>query len=295
MAGERNRITKWLSSEVGIEVEPASFRTVSGGCIHSAMLADQCDGGLVFVKSNHRDSLPMFEAEMKSLALLGESGAIRVPETFAVGTFGDLALFAMEGLELESPGARVSQALLGKQLADLHRTKSEDKTFGATFDNFIGATPQPNHPTANWADFFVGIRLQFQFHLAAKNGLQCKNQKLFLDSVHTHLSKSNIAPSLLHGDLWSGNVGFLPEGTPVIFDPATYFGDAEADIAFTKFFGGFSPEFYKSYREKNAEPEPIRHDIYNLYHILNHFNLFGGSYGNQAICTIDSILRETGG
>ncbi len=285
------KICEWVEHVTGRKVDSASIRSVSGGCINDAWMVEG-DGGPIFLKTNRAERIDLFEAEMRSLELLRKTGAIRVPEPLAHGLVSGLAVFAMEWISLSASGGPGSQAALGWGLAELHQTHSHDGQFGADFNNHIGATEQPNSWREFWADFFVEKRLQFQIQLAAKNGLTFSKTEEMLRQVHLILSEINPAPSLLHGDLWSGNAGFDEQGLPVIFDPASYFGDAEADIAFTKMFGGFGSEFYRAYRELSPPPEDenLLHEIYNLYHILNHYNLFGGSYGEQAGIVISRIL-----
>ncbi len=285
-------IEHWLLEEVGIEIVPGSGRSVSGGCIHSARLFERPDGGTIFVKSNQPDALAMFEAERDGLEALAASDSIRVPHPIAVGTTGDKAFFAMEGLEMRSRADAIAQDRMGKAIATLHRTRSAEGRFGFDTDNFIGATPQKNGWSDSWADFFTDQRLGFQFQLAEKKGRTYSDAQLGLKKIRTHLATLPIEPALLHGDLWGGNASFDETGSPVIFDPAVYYGDGETDIAFTRMFGGFGTAFYEAYRRIHPAPEPIRESIYNLYHLLNHFNLFGGGYGNQAERALGEIVRS---
>lgn len=169
--------------------------------------------------------------------------------------------------------------------------------FGFAQDNFIGTTPQPNGWSDDWIDFWHEHRLGFQLRLAEENGyggqLQTLGNKL-LDSLPAFYAGYSPQPSLLHGDLWSGNHAFLADGTPAIFDPATYYGDREADLAMTELFGGYPADFYAAYRAAYPlnEDYATRRDLYNLYHILNHANLFGGGYARQAEQTMLRLLRE---
>lgn len=282
----------WLLQEAGIEIETESGRSVSGGCIHNAKLFQRTDGGAVFLKSNRAESLAMFEAESDGLKTIAESKTVRVPHPIAVGVIEGSALLAMEGIEMSSRGASASQSKMGEAIALLHRVASPDGKFGFDSDNFIGATPQENGWSNSWADFFTERRLEFQLQLAAKNGRILADSEVVLKKIHAHLSTLEIEPVLLHGDLWGGNASFDDTGNPVIFDPAVYFGDKEADIAFTRMFGGFGSAFYDTYRSNHPAPEPIRETIYNLYHVLNHYNLFGGGYGDQAARMMEEIARK---
>lgn len=271
-----------------------SARAVGGGCINCARIVE--DGRRrYFVKSNTGSHRAWFEAEADGLAALARAGALRVPEVIALGTAGHDAYLILEYLDL---GGDSHYARLGEQLAAQHRVCGP--RFGWPLDNFIGATPQPNAAATDWPSFFVERRLRPQLQLAHANGsgtsLHAKGTRLEA-KLCCFFSDYTPQPSLLHGDLWSGNAGFLSDGMPVVFDPATYWGDREADIAMTELFGGFPSAFYAAYR--SAWPlDPgyaMRRDLYNLYHILNHFNLFGGGYLGQAEKLIDRLLAHLRG
>ena len=173
---------------------------------------------------------------------------------------------------------------LGRMLAQAHRRPGP--AFGWDRDNYIGATPQPNGWLENWPQFWSERRMKPQLELAKRNGFSLPTVPL--ETLQGHSPQ----PSLLHGDLWSGNASFTPQG-PVVFDPAAYFGDREADLAMTELFGGFPREFYDAYHA--AFPLPAGHaqrkHLYNLYHLLNHLNLFGRSYLGQVEETLDLLLR----
>jgi fructosamine-3-kinase len=184
---------------------------------------------------------------------------------------------------------------LGQALAALHRITAPE--FGWHRDNVIGATPQPNDPHSDWASFYRDMRLAPQLRLASRNGaperLLKAGQKL-MDGVERFFADYTPSPSLLHGDLWGGNWSALTDGTPVLFDPAVYYGDREADIAMTKLFGGFPESFYIAYGEAwpldNGHIERV--ELYKLYHVLNHFNLFGGGYVAQAEGMLSRLLGQ---
>jgi len=191
--------------------------------------------------------------------------------------------------------ARGDDALLGEQLATLHRRTG--KAFGFTQDNFIGSSPQRNTWNNDWISFWREERLGFQLELAAENGYGGKLQSLgedLLEALPAFFEGYAPAPSLLHGDLWSGNHAFLADGTPTIFDPAVYYGDRECDLAMTELFGGYTANFYAAYRAAWPlhEGYGLRRDLYNLYHILNHANLFGGGYANQAEQMMRTLLQR---
>jgi len=286
-------VSAWLSEDCGFELAPGAALPVGGGCIHEAWRLPLQGGGSLFLKRNRAERLPMFEAEARSLDELGAAGALRVPEVHAVQVLGDSAYLAMEWLELT--GARREEGLrgLGASLAALHRTTSSGGRWGAEADNFIGATPQPNGWMDSWADFYVERRLGFQFRLAADRGQGFAESDAVLELVHGRLreEEGGISPVLLHGDLWSGNTGFIASGEAVVFDPAAYYGDGEADLALTRLFGGFGPAFEEGYRESRPPAPPWRSEAYELYHLLNHFHLFGGGYRESVLATMRRLLR----
>ena len=265
-------------------------RPVGGGDISAAWRV-ATDSGDVFLKTGNADAITMFTAEAEGLAELAAARALRVPELRAVGRTGDGAFLALEWLSLDRPD-QSSERLLGERLANMHRTVSEH--FGWQRDNTIGLTPQRNAWSADWAGFFAEHRLGYQFRLAADNGfggaLQEQGRRLLtrLPKLFEHYEP---APSLLHGDLWGGNWASCG-GEPVIFDPAVYYGDRETDIAMTKLFGGFGAAFYDAYESQwpfeagNIE----RRHLYQLYHVLNHLNLFGGAYLARAKALMADLL-----
>ena len=286
------RIAEHIGQVTGERFHPGPPRSLGGGCINRAFSLG--DGRRrFFVKLNDAALLPMFEAEAAGLAELGTSRTLRVPQPLGTGTANGQAYLVLEHITF---GASGDAALAGRQLAAMHRTRRGG--FGWDRDNTIGATPQPNPLTADWAEFWHQQRLGFQLGLAAHNGyggrLQLQGERLL--NRFPGLLDHNPDPSLLHGDLWGGNLGFDEQGAPVIFDPAVYYGDREADLAMTELFGGFPDRFYGAYRE--AWPVEagyrVRKHLYNLYHVLNHLNLFGGGYLGQAQGMIDRLLGEVG-
>lgn len=247
-------------------------------------------GERCFVKANRAARLPMLEAEADGLRELARADAIRVPMPIACGAAEGAAYLALEWLDIGGGGR---DAALGRALAVLHRVTAPQH--GWHRDNTIGTTQQCNAPTGDWATFFRDRRIAPQLALATRNDcggdLQRNGEKL-LAAIPVLLAGHAPAPSLVHGDLWAGNAAGLASGEPAIFDPAVYYGDREADIAMTELFGGFSADFYAAYRE--AWPLPagyeLRRTLYNLYHVLNHFNLFGGGYRGQAERMIGELL-----
>jgi len=250
----------------------------------------------VFIKR-----LPLAErwrlaAEADGLERLAQSGAIRVPRVLRQCVTDDQAWLELEWFDLQPADARADERM-GAALARLHAVDAS--AFGLDRDNAIGATPQPNVRSGDWVAFWRDRRLGYQLDLAARNGhssrLQDRGRRL-LDELPALLSGHRPRPALLHGDLWGGNRGMLADGTPVVFDPAVYYGDREADLAMTRLFGGFGPRFYAAY--EHAWPLDTgadqRRDLYNLYHVLNHLNLFGGGYRAQAEGMIDRLLAAAG-
>ena len=242
-----------------------------------------------FVKTGPISSLAMFEAEAEGLRELAAANAIRVPAVIDCGVDNGAAFIAIERLRFERATPAIETAF-GEQLAKLHRHTKEQH--GWHRDNTIGPTPQHNPWTGDWIDFFREHRLRFQLDLAARNGYTGELQSLG-DSLECRLPDlfEGYVPeaSLCHGDLWSGNWG-VTDGVPVIFDPAVYYGDRESDIAMTMLFGGFGRAFYRAYEQSwpMARGHERRLKLYQLYHVLNHLNLFGSGYMGQAM----KLLRD---
>ncbi|MFQ5993559.1 MAG: fructosamine kinase family protein [Acidiferrobacterales bacterium] len=268
-------------------------RDVGGGCINAAAVLES-DSGRVFVKLNKASALEMFAAEFAGLEEIARAAAMRVPTPICFGDEGNCAYLVLQYIE-QGTATTESIEQLGRQLAKMHRYTG--KQYGWFRDNTIGSTPQVNTPCRSWVDFWRTCRLRFQLELAERRGcrvsLRQKGEQL-IDNIDVFFHSYTPAPSLLHGDLWSGNYTVDVSGTPVVFDPAVYYGDREADLAMTELFGGFPARFYDSYRETyplEAGYE-VRKVLYNLYHILNHFNLFGGGYESQAERMIQKLLGE---
>ncbi|MGH8771624.1 MAG: fructosamine kinase family protein [Burkholderiales bacterium] len=282
-----NLISRSISDAIGQKYSATTITPVGGGCINSASRIEG-NGLTFFVKLNDAAKFPMFEAEATALEEIARTHTVRVPQPICCGVEASQAFLVLEHIEL---GARGDWALLGAQLAQLHKTTSEQ--FGWARDNTIGSTPQINTQCDDWIEFWRERRLGFQLSLAAKNGygLQKKGERL-MASLDFFFRDCQPQPSLLHGDLWGGNAAFDQDGNPVIFDPAVYFGDREADLAMTELFGGFGRAFYSAYDEAFPLDNgyKVRKTLYNLYHVLNHLNLFGGSYLRQAETMIDGLL-----
>ncbi|GFE89209.1 fructosamine kinase family protein [Steroidobacter agaridevorans] len=282
-----------LSRALGTEVAAGSERSVGGGSINSCARFESALGSL-FVKHGDASSLTMFQAEADGLAELAKARAVRVPDVLTVGERDGIAFLVLEWIDLRG-AASSSEKRLGELLAAQHRVTREK--FGWHRDNTIGSTPQSNQDAADWVEFLREQRLRPQLKLAKSNGagadlIDCGER--LCERLGRFFVDYRPAPSLLHGDLWGGNWGSDPTGQPVLFDPAVYFGDREADLAMTRLFGGFGTSFYSAYR--SAWPldagAATRVTLYNLYHVLNHFNLFGGGYLRQALGMTQRLLAE---
>ncbi|MGB7393883.1 MAG: fructosamine kinase family protein [Pricia sp.] len=263
-----------------------SVRSVSGGDISRAYLL-KTETERFFCKVNYgENALGMFNAEKAGLEAIAETMTIAVPTVLLCEGLEKGGLLLMEYIEPKN-GSSEEMAHFGNQLATLHRntalhSESETASFGWEADNFIGSLPQLNRKNTDWSKFYVSERLLPQLKLARQhNRLQTNeipSEERLLKTCRNFFPK--VTPSLLHGDLWSGNYLISSSGTPYLIDPATYFGHHEVDIAMTRLFGGFGKDFYNAYTEHFPKigGEPERNDIYQLYYLLVHLNLFGGSY-----------------
>jgi len=286
-------IREALEAATGLEFSAAPSPLGTGGGFAACQRWESA-AGPVFVKTAPLARETALEAEAEALSELAAASAVRVPAVLGFGTSGDRAFLALEWIEF-GPVRPGTEARLGEGLARLHRTTAD--RFGWHRDNTIGATPQRNEWTADWPEFFARHRLGFQLDLAARSGDGGRwlgRGRQLCERVAAFFAGYMPQPSLLHGDLWGGNWAADASGAPVIFDPATYYGDREADLAMTHLFGGFGREFYAAYEaawplDRGAS---ARRDLYNLYHVLNHVNLFGGGYRAQAERMIDRLLAE---
>lgn len=289
-------IASHVKQVCGESLQIDSARSVGGGCINAAYVLSGKTRNF-FIKTNHASRLAMFEAEADGLKEISQSHTLRVPEPICWGVAGNEAFLVMESLNL---GASGSAGLLGEKLAAMHRVTQENNAcprYGWYRNNTIGSTTQINDFEDDWVTFWDRHRLGFQLELARRNGATTQilrqGEKL-RESLTAFFVDYVPEASLLHGDLWSGNYAFERSGDPVIFDPAVYYGDREAELAMTELFGRFPADFYEAYQsayplDKNYRTRKI---LYNLYHILNHFNLFGGGYLSQAGSMINQLLNE---
>ncbi|MBI3561961.1 MAG: fructosamine kinase family protein [Gammaproteobacteria bacterium] len=287
-------IARHLREATGRPVEIQSHHALGGGCINEVYRVRSTEREF-FIKFNHATKVNMFTAEAAGLQTLAQTKAVRVPQPIAHGTTGQRAYLILEYIDLGGQGDRNANIRLGEQLAKLHSHR--EQCYGWHTDNTLGTTPQPNHWGTDWVVFWREQRLRHQVQLAQHNGIGSRvlrKAESLQEALPALFSDYTPAASVLHGDLWGGNWGVSAAGEPVIFDPAVYFGDRESDLAMTELFGGFSADFYTAYRATwPLDPGySVRKTLYNLYHVLNHYNLFGGGYATQAEAMIDQVLAE---
>ena len=295
-------LAAWLHDQLGIRLKART--PVGGGCIHSAWCLEASDGTRLFAKTNKAHQLPLLEAEaegLEALAAVAPSG-LRVPTPLARGLADGQAVLVLPWLELGRttacpPG---SWAAFGADLARLHRgslpsdlqASSPSGSFGWDRDNFIGTSPQRNGWRESWSTFFAECRLKPQLDWLTRRGLAIEGAERLLALLPTLLEGHSPEPCLVHGDLWSGNGALVAGGGASVFDPAIYQADRETDLAMARLFGGFPETFFQGYNEEwpLAEGWQRREPIYQLYHLLNHANLFGGAYTGSAQTVIRSLL-----
>jgi len=270
-------------------------RRIAGGSINTCYYWPG-DALPMFVKVGPRAAQAAFAAEAEGLRELQAARALRVPQVLASGLADTAAFLALEWVE-PGPADAACEHRLGEGLAALHAVTAP--RYGFRHDNVIGRTPQANEWSANWIEFFRERRLRPQLVLGERRGVPRRlgaRAARLLEALPALLAGHRPGASLLHGDLWGGNWLASTAGEPVLFDPAVYYGDRETDLAMTRLFGGFGPAFYRAY--ESAAPLPagaaLRSELYNLYHVLNHANLFGGGYTAQAQSLIDRLLSEVG-
>ncbi len=290
-----NNISEHISQTTGATFTPRHRHSVSGGCINQAYVID--DGHRAFfIKINQADKMAMFQAEVAGLNEILSSHSARAPRPLCCGVTDDQAYLVMEYIALQTGDNRSAQDL-GLQLAQMHRKTAAQ--FGWEIDNTIGTSAQINTWTPDWVSFYGMQRLHIQLDMAQRNGapLQSLGEQL-ITILPAFFDDKQPASSLLHGDLWGGNWGADQHGKAVIFDPAPYYGDRETDLALTELFGGFPPHFYAAYKDSypiDTHGYAVRKILYQLYHVLNHFNLFGGTYAEQAQRMIQRLLAEVRG
>jgi fructosamine-3-kinase len=297
-AALRRAVEEAVQEATGCDIAIAETTPVGGGCINHAEILLLEGGGRLFAKSNASAPPEMFEREAEGLRALARPGALRVPRDPVAGGIGGTVFLVMEAVPTGRPKPGYFRDF-GRRFARLHRETVHDapEPFGFPHDNFLGSTPQPNGWMASWADFFRERRLGHQLRLARERGLSDDELDRLgdrlLDALDDWLDVPEEPASLLHGDLWSGNYMSDDAGEPVLIDPAAYYGHREADLALPELFGGFDSTFYAAYEEEWPLPpgSPERREIYKLYHLLNHLNLFGGGYRGRCV----SILKRFAG
>ncbi|MEM8660599.1 MAG: fructosamine kinase family protein [Pseudomonadota bacterium] len=289
-------IESTISQALGENFTVRDTSVVAGGCINQGF---RLRGGRrsIFLKTNQPQYQDMFTAEQQGLDEIRASDTIRTPDVIASGADDQKSWIALEYLQLESVCSLSAQEKLGESMAALHRCRANE--FGWHRDNYIGTTMQINNWTESWTAFLSQHRIAHQLTMAQGAGLPrstIDRINRLLENLAVFYRSYTPAPSLLHGDLWSGNCAMTLEGVPVIFDPAVYFGDRECDIAMTELFGGFNTVFYDAYRAAWPLDEGyrVRRNLHQLYHILNHFNLFGPGYAHQARTLSERLLSELG-
>ncbi len=264
---------------------------VGGGCIHKAWCIHFQNGKKVFAKSNHIDNINMFKFEREcllSLKRFANEAYIYIPKPLEIISYENISILFLEWMDLKQS----KQNLLGKGLALIHKSSAEENNnkFGWEEEGFIGSKSQIRGWDSDWGKFFVNYRLRPQLIEAIKWGLKVQNYEDVLIYLSSYLNNHDPKISLVHGDLWSGNCGNIKNGLGTLYDPASYWGDREVDISMTKLFGSFNQEFYEGYETiwplDNFSTDRI--EIYNLYHLLNHANIFGGSYKENSL----KILKD---
>ncbi len=287
------QIQQTISNAINENLSIISLNPVSGGDINQAYCLES-KSKKYFLKINHEKYYAMFCTEAEALQIIATTDSIRVPKVICMGKFSQQSFLVLEFIELTSHG---DLALFARQLAKLHL--NINAKFGFENDNFIGTTPQKNAWTNNWIEFFNRERISFQLECLKKKNLNRKIVKKIerlLKQLPAFFSGYLPVPALLHGDLWQGNYAFDTFGNPVIYDPASYYGDHETDLAMLELFGHPGADFFQQY----AQIFPVdsgyfhRKPLYNLYHIMNHANLFGGSYLQQLDDRVNELLKFTG-
>jgi fructosamine-3-kinase len=279
-----------IKDKLGNRVEIIAIKNLSGGCINHAYKVETSIGSY-FIKYNPNQNLFMFESEAQGLTLIKDSGTINVPEVVGLGKVPEFVYLILEYLDSSARNKNYWDDF-GEKLAKMHQMSNA--YFGLNHSNFIGSLPQFNTPTESWISFFIEQRLEIQLKMAIESE---KIPKSFIPKMAVLYNKlSDLMPeerpALLHGDLWSGNVMVGSKGEVVLIDPAVYFGNREAEMAFTTLFGGFDASFYDSYNQHFplASGFEDRIDLYNLYPLLVHVNLFGGGYFNSVNQIVNRMI-----
>ncbi len=280
-----------ICNELG-ESYPKSVEQVHGGDIHSAWQIEFANTKLFLKRNNRKKKFLEFEKYcLQNLKEFINEKNLIIPEVIAYKNINNIEILLIEWIDMQN----FDQKKLGKGLGEMHlnSSKSSPKIFGYPIEGFIGLTDQKKGWENNWIDCFLNLRIIPQLSILKLNVLDKETKNKVKEKIQSELMKHEPINTLVHGDLWSGNVGIDRNGKGVIFDPASWWADNEVDIAMTKLFGGFRKEFYEEYHKifpikKGFENRII---IYNFYHILNHANMFGGSYFNEVRNYVQEILR----
>ncbi|MDG1891559.1 MAG: fructosamine kinase family protein [Verrucomicrobiota bacterium] len=285
-----NKVFEIISSELDRDFQPREPVSLSGGSTCEAFRIS--DGrNHFFVKRHCAKTACMFEGEYEALVELNTSGTLNVPLPLAWGITGDRAWLVTKYLEMYACSAS-SQFELGRQLARLHQIKRP--WFGWHRDNTLGSTQQPNPRCDDWIEFWRNNRLASQCQMAERKGYRFSGTKRLMDQLGLLFDGYTPSPSLLHGDLWHGNIAALKDGTPVVFDPASYYGDAEAEFGMVDLFGGFTHHFQLGYESVRpfCQGFELRRRLYRLYHEMNHLNLFGRNYAESCQASISILIKN---
>jgi len=281
------KISNHISETQGISFQTLKAYPIGGGCINETyQIKDK--NKCYFVKLNNENTIDMLAAEADALREIAATKTIRVPSPICLGVINRKAYLVLEYIPF-SKRKFIPQTQLGKHLAKLHAIPQQK--FGWHRNNHIGSNTQLNPHNEDWPEFFRKYRIGFQLKLAKANGFQINRTKFIFKKIDDFFSDYKPKPALLHGDLWNGNFAFDETGTPFVFDPATYYGDREAEFGLTEMFGGFRSDFWKGYEEVLPLDQgfPKRQLLYQLYHTLNHLNLFGSSYADSAKKLINKL------
>ncbi len=300
MNGNWLDIEKHMSQALDLTINFQSCTALLGGDINNSFKLTDKNNQNWFIKTNKPNQLFMFEAESKGLQALNTSNSFRLPSVICYGKTKQYSYLVLEYLDLLP---QISQKPTGLALSKMHLYQPSNnknnvgELFGWELNNTIGLTPQSNHQHKSWIRFWQQERLLPQLKFAKNNGystIDYENGLRLIENLSVFFTTYSPRPSLLHGDLWSGNCASDAQGNPIIFDPAVYWGDRETDIAMTELFGGYTQDFYDVYNADYPLDQgyTTRKQLYNLYHVLNHFNLFGGNYALQAASMTKHLLAQ---
>ncbi|WP_168204311.1 fructosamine kinase family protein [Aliikangiella coralliicola] len=291
-----------ISQAIDDDLQLVQHSPVSGGDINQAYRLETSKSTF-FIKLNRAELLEMFVAEANGLECMAATKTIKVPSVITSGEYSNQSFLVLEHLHL---GGLQNIGKFAVELAELHRCSNAN--FGFSSDNYIGSTPQSNQQSDNWLEFYAEQRIGFQLSMLSKKGASSRlleKGKAVQKNIAQFFDDYLPTPALIHGDLWQGNYGYMRgnsgqysnaeshTGRPVIYDPACYFADHEAELAMLELFGNPGEVFFREYHQVFPIDRgyPVRRTLYNLYHILNHVNLFGGGYENQAERMMDELLK----